>query len=335
MPRDDSKKVAAEIADALGEKQHGPRRLVREVVERCGVDFAREVLKDTEEVMRLGGMLTAAADRLRTKGGVFFYLARGRMSDEVRHVIFPPRTVRNRRKPESPAVPPPPDFNWAERIAIVRSLLKEQGEVRTVKITLIGRPGKVETRKETVILTMSHSAGVPTFPRGVPLPPTTPTLYTVYVAAKQWKRVEAALKESTEDVLILEGMCAFDPDLQAVAVYTIKATTKFIEAAKRQDGNGAAETAAPKKSAPVAAAPAAPAPAAPAVDETPLPNIPPGAPANVAQKLRELHAAAELYRQKIAALELKPAGQQFGLEMTQKLLKSVEDEISSLEAQYA
>jgi hypothetical protein len=328
LPRDDAKKAAAEIADALGEKQHGPRRLVREVVERCGVDFAREVLKDTEEVMRLGGMLTAAADRLRTKGGVFFYLARGRMSDEVRHVIFPPRTVRNRRKPESTPTPPQTDFNWAERLPIVRALLKEQGEVRTVKITLIGRPGKVETRKETAILTMSHSAGVPTFPRGVPQPPTTPTLYTVYVATKQWKRVEAALKESSEDVLILEGMCAFDPDLQAVAVYTIKATTKFLEAAKRQDGNGKSETRKAPEQTEAAASASPPA-------DIPQPNIPAAAPANVAQKLRELHAAAELYRQRIAALELKPAGQQFGLEMTQKLLKNVEDEISSLEAQYA
>ncbi len=332
MPRDDAKKAAAEIADALGEKQHGPRRLVREVVERCGVPFARDVLNDTEEVMRMGGMLTAEADRLRTKGGVFFYLARGRMSDEVRHVIFPPRTVRTRRKPESNARPSEPDFNWAARIAIVRSLLKEQGEARTVKITLIGRPGKVETRKETVILTMSHSAGTPTFPRGVPLPPSTPTLYTVYVAAKQWKRVEEALKESSEDVLILEGMCAFDPDLQAVAVYTIKATTKFIEAAKRQDTNGTSESPAPARHAPVEVVEVTP---EPTLDEAPQPNIPAGAPANVAQKLRELHAAAELYRQKINALELKPAGQQFGLEMTQKLLKSVEDEIASLEAQYA
>ena len=74
LSQDEAKQVAAEIADALGEKLHGPRRLVREVVERCGVDFARDALRDAEEVMALGGMLTAAADRLRTKGGVFFYL---------------------------------------------------------------------------------------------------------------------------------------------------------------------------------------------------------------------------------------------------------------------
>ena len=39
--------------------------------------------------------------------------------------------------------------------------------------------------------------------------------------------------------------------------------------------------------------------------------------------------------QKLAVIEAKPAGQQFGLEMTQKLLKNVEEEISTLEAQYA
>ncbi|MBZ0303604.1 MAG: hypothetical protein K8J31_27945, partial [Anaerolineae bacterium] len=246
MSQDDIKRVAAEIADHLGEKQHGPRKLVREVVERCGIGFARDVLKDTEEVMALGGMLTASADRLRTKGGVFFYLARGRMTDDVRHAIFPPRTVRNRRKNESPAFSEP-DFDWAERLRIVRSLLREQGEVSTVKITLIGHPGKIEIRKDLVITTMSHSAGAPTFPRGVPRPPETPTVYTVYIAAKQWKRVESALKENPDDALIVEGMCALDPELQAVAVYTIKATTKFLEAAKRQDSNGGpVETPAPR-----------------------------------------------------------------------------------------
>jgi hypothetical protein len=277
--------------------------------------------------MALGGMLTAVGDRLRTKGGVFFYLARGRMTDEIRHAIFPPRTLRNRRKDDS-AAPAEPDFDWAERLAVVRALVNHQGVVHTVKITLIGRPGKTETRKDLVITTMSHSGGAPTFPRGVPRPPETPTLYTVYIAAKQWKRVESALKENPDDLLILEGMCAFDPELQAVAVYTIKATTKFLEAARRQDTNGKTETAAaPEEEEPAEAPPARP--ASPPVD------IPAAAPASVAQKLRELHAAAELYRQKIATLEAKPAGQQFGLEMTQKLLKNVEDEIAALQAQYA
>jgi hypothetical protein len=51
--------------------------------------------------------------------------------------------------------------------------------------------------------------------------------------------------------------------------------------------------------------------------------------------LRDLNAAADLYREKIASIETQPAGQQFGLEMTQKLLREVEDKISTLEGQSA
>lgn len=330
MAKEDARLVAAEIADALGEKQHGPRKLVRDVVERCGVDFARDVLKDTEEVMALGGMLTAAGDRLRTKGGVFFYLARGRMSDETRHAIFPPRTQRTRQKTEySGGSESQPDFDWAGRLDIVRPLLVKKGEVSSVKITLIGRPGKIDVRKDLVITTMSHTAGSPTFPRGVPRPPETPTLYTVYMAAKQWRQAEAAINENPDDVLIIEGMCAFDPDLQAVAVYATKVTTKGIEAKKRGGTTNGKTDAAPT------AEQKAPEPEVEARPPAPEPVIPAAAPASVAQKLRELHSAAELYRQKIAALEAKPTGQQFGLEMTQKLLKNVEDEINALHAQYA
>lgn len=54
-----------------------------------------------------------------------------------------------------------------------------------------------------------------------------------------------------------------------------------------------------------------------------------------AKKLTSLYAAAELYRQKIAAIEAKPADQRFGLEMMQKLLKNTEDEIATLEKKYS
>lgn len=351
MTQDDTKQLAWEIADILGEKLPGPRRLIREVVERCGADFCRETLKDTEEVMAAGGMLTNIGDRMRTKGGVFFYLARGRMSAEVRQVIFPPR---NKAKPRKAAAQPTaedlsvPELIWEERRALVMPLLNAPGEVNSVKITLIGRPGKIEVRRDVVVTTMSHRKSNQSFPRGIPPLPETPTLYTVYIAAKQWKSVEEALKDP-EDLLILEGLCAFDPELQMMAVYTMKATTKLSETKKRE----AQQAAAPKANQPAKAeAPAAvealkaaattpkPAkaevkasnPAAPPPrPATPASNLPPRA----AQKLRELQEAAELYRQKIATIEAKPAGQQFGLEMTQKLLKTVEDQIEALQKQHS
>ena len=324
LTSEDIKKAADEIADLLEEKQHGPRKLVQGVVEQCGIDFAKDVLRDTDAIQEAGGMLTAVADRLRTKGGVFFYIARGRMSDSARDAIFPARTVRARRKTEA-AEAHLPSFDWDARLEVLQPLIDEQGEVRSVKITLIGRPGKIEERQELVITTMSHTVGSPTMPRGVPAPPDTPTLYTVYMSAKQWRKIADTLNDP-DDLLIIEGMCAFDPAISGVAVYASRITTKATEAQKRQTSddkpNGKSES-------PKAAAPA------PVLKATSEPTIPAGVPSNVAQKLRELHAAADLYRQKITDIESKPVGQQFGLDMTQKLLRDVEGKIADLEKQYA
>ena len=308
--------IADEIADALDEKQYGPRKLVRDVVDQCGADFAREVLRDTEEVMHAGGMLTNAGDRLRTKGGIFFYLARGRMTDETREAIFPPRIVRDRRK-EQVQTAHLPDFDWSQRAEVLNTLLTEQGEVKSVNITLIGHPGKIETRKDVVITTMTHTGGVSTLPRGVPSLPESPTVYTVYISLRQWNRIAETVQNTPEDPLIVEGVCAYDPELQAIAIHTTYVTTKALEIEKRIQQDAAQST------------PASPAPSPAAVD-SPSFEIPDGVPADVAQKLRDLHSAADLYRQKIATLEAKPEDQRFGLEMTQKLLGNVENEITSL-----
>ena len=319
-----AKKIADEIADALDEKQYGPRKLIRDVVEQCGADFAQDVRRDTEEVMSAGGMLTNAGDRLRTKGGVFFYLARGRMDDKTRDAIFPPRIVRERRKEQVQAAHLP-EFNWAQRAELIQSLLAEQGEVTSVNITLIGHPGNVEMHKDVVITTMKHSGGISTLPRGVPPLPETPTVYTVYISLRQWNRIASTLQSTPEDPLIIEGVCAFDPALQAVAVHATRVTTKALEIEKRmeQDAARKAQAEATPTTEPVLAPVSKPAM-----------QIPDGAPADVVQKLRDLHAAADLYRQKIATLEAKPADQRFGLEMTQKLLGNVENEIAALQKQY-
>ena len=313
LSHENPQRVASEIADILGEKLHGPRKLVRNVVEHCGVEFARQLVQDTNEVMSAGGMLTAAGDRLRTKGGVFFYLARGRMSDELRQTIFPPHTTRG----QGSSSPQAPVFSWPDRLQLIPTLLENKGEVRSVKITLIGHPGKTETRGDLVITSMSHSAGTPTFPRGVPQPPDTPTVYTVYIGAKQWKQVASAL-DDPEDMLIIEGMCAFDPEIEAIAIYTTKVTSKELEARKRG----------PKPNGQTSNQAADPVPAEEKASGSAR------VPANIAKKLHDLHAAADLYRQKIATIQSKPADQQFGLEMTQKLLHDVQEKITALEKEY-
>jgi hypothetical protein len=70
------------------------------------------------------------------------------------------------------------------------------------------------------------------FPKGVPAPPTTPTVYTVYIGAKQWKNVAEAM-QNPDDRLIIEGFAAFDPSLEGMAVFVTNTTTKLLQQAKK------------------------------------------------------------------------------------------------------
>lgn len=127
--------VAASIAAQLGQTAKGPLVQIRRIVFRLGVDVARALLNETMQVEARGGMMLPDGSRRRTPGGVYFHLTRGRVSDEDRTFIFPPRTWGKRQqaapKARTPAQPP---FDPATLPNLAR-------DVRTVKITLIGRPG--------------------------------------------------------------------------------------------------------------------------------------------------------------------------------------------------
>jgi hypothetical protein len=335
-----------ELCEKLNETARKPREQIRRIVELCGVDFARDMYEQALRKEAEGGMMLPDGSRRRTLGGVFFYLVRHQVSDDQHASIFP---QYKRWKPGEQPLPLPqyPVFEWQKRFDLIQSLLDEQGELNTVKVTLIGRPGRVEKRKDLVITAMSYSITSKTLPKGLPKPPDAPTLYTVYIAAKQWNRVEQAI-HNPEDTLIVEGTAAFDPEVGGIAIFAMHVTTRRLEQQHRKgqksvsvgqnqkpgetSGKQEAKTAAeskPKKSRiaeTLANAAALPPP--------PLAK-PSDFPPEIAQKLSELYASASLYRQKIATLQAKPIGQQFGLEMTQKLLKSVEDEIDALEKQHA
>jgi len=342
------KAVAAQISDQLGEAEWGPRKLIEAVVDLCGVEFAQQLLDESLRIDADGGMMVVNEERKRTLGGIFFYLARGRMPLETRKIVFPPHNLKAKKKKK----PGMSSLKWAERAAVLSPLLEEKGVATTVKVVLIGRPGRIDKRKDLTITTMSHVNKPSALPKGVPMPPSTPTVYTVYIGAKQWNKVADAITDPA-DALIIEGTCAFDKEIGSVAVFATSVTTKVLEAQKRErqkaaavgglseDGaadetNEAAEAPAPAPSKPARAPkPAAAAPAPKPIAAAVNVPVPANAPPEVAQKLRELHTAADLYRQKIATIESKPGNQQFGLDMTQKLLKNVEDQIKSLEAKYA
>lgn len=100
-----------------------------------------------------------------------------------------------------------------------------------MKITLVGRPMKVIDRGQCMITTL-ESRKVPALPKGVPAPAQAATPYSIYISAKQWKKVAEAITDP-EDALLIEGFPQLDLQTKTIAVFTTSVTTKKIQSAKR------------------------------------------------------------------------------------------------------
>ncbi len=73
-----------------------------------------------------------------------------------------------------------------------------------MKLTLVGRPAHT-TEQAGYIVTSLQLRRTPALPKGLPAFPEQPISYTLYVAAKQWRKVADALQDP-EDVLVVEGI---------------------------------------------------------------------------------------------------------------------------------
>ncbi|MBN1286214.1 MAG: hypothetical protein JXB47_12520 [Anaerolineae bacterium] len=101
--------TADEICEQLGETQKVPVRRINAIVLLCGFSFAQALVKETEEVEAAGGLMTSDGSRRRSKGGVFFYLARGRMSPEVRQIVYNRKGKLPKPEDEPPQVQEAPE----------------------------------------------------------------------------------------------------------------------------------------------------------------------------------------------------------------------------------
>lgn len=340
----EAKAAAQEIAAQLGETDAKPLKQIASIIQHIGLEFAQNLLQETLAIEAGDGMLTQDGQRRRTPGGVFFYLARQRMPEDIREQIFYAWRVALKRRAEEEAAYPP--FDWAQRAQALQDALAEKGEVSDVKVTLIGRPGKLERRQELAVVTMAASLGDDlVLPSGVPTPNPQTVTYVVYIGAKQWERVTKAL-EDPDDELIVNGLCAFDDELDSMAVYATQVTTRRTQRRERKqtrqpDGERGPRRKSPPRETPRAASPRQPAPEpAPQPEPEPAPppvsvDLPPGLPPEMAQKYIELHTAAATFRQKLDAISAKPDDQRFGLEMTQRLLRNIEKQIADMEQEYA
>jgi phosphorylated adapter RNA export protein len=97
--------VIAQVMAALGETAGQAEAQIRRMVRTVGRERTLAFLAQTEEVEANGGMLLPDGSRRRTKGGVFFRLARDQVTPAQRTQIFSPW---NRRKPRRPPAADPP-----------------------------------------------------------------------------------------------------------------------------------------------------------------------------------------------------------------------------------
>jgi len=255
QPREPSQSdVAREIARALGERDFGVLLQIRRIVKALGRTQSLKLLSDTLQIEKQGGMMTLDKSRRKTIGGIFLHLAytTGQPKEGMH---LPPRTKAKRRA-ESPkktdAQTSTPNgatnatqkakkaiveakkatgMQWEDRVPAVQEANAERGKVNTVKITIIGRPGKIVDKGQCIVTVMEDSK-LPSLPKGLPVPTSAPVKYAVYISMKHWNKVKDAIQDP-EDTLIIEGFPKTDAEVSAIAVFATNVTTKKLQMAAK------------------------------------------------------------------------------------------------------
>jgi hypothetical protein len=202
------------------------------VVYVLGEERALALLAETEQVETQGGLMTDDGQRRRSPGGTYFKLVKDKVSGLERGRIF--NRPKSKPKPKIKLEPPA----WAVLLPLVEEFLAQPspGEGDKVKLTLIGRPGKV-IEKDTVVMTTMQSSKAPSLPKGLPTVPSQPTTYLVFIAKKQWRKVREAIDSDPADRLIIEGYPAFDARIGGgtMCLYAQSVTTTTLQRAKWAD----------------------------------------------------------------------------------------------------
>lgn len=229
--------TAVHLAEMLGETETGPRTMLWRLVRAVGITEAQTLLEATQRLEAAGGMLTADQSRRRTMGGVYFYLARQFLKGQPAFAFVFPYASQHKASVTSPAhstpAASPSVWSWEDRQTAIAEALSASGGSTSMKVTLIGRPGKIIERGDCIITAMP-TMQVPSLPKGLPVPDTTSqTLVLVYIAKKHYRKVAEALQQP-EDVLIVEGFGVYDPQIKGMALLASNVTTRSLQQAKRQ-----------------------------------------------------------------------------------------------------
>src|SRR5678810_1201687 len=83
-----TEETVSTIAKALGESDEIPLGQISGVVRALGEELCLKLLAETQDIEAKGGMMLPDNSRKRTMGGVFFFLARQKLSQEDKLAIF-------------------------------------------------------------------------------------------------------------------------------------------------------------------------------------------------------------------------------------------------------
>ncbi len=232
--------AASEIAGQLGETEIEARRQIMRALRVIGEERTRVFVARALAVEAAGGLLLKSGSRRHTLGGIFFRLMRDDlMADaegcQAAYRIFRPQGSgrTGQGAPKAPKSKTPiVAYAWATFSADAAEAMSGVGEATTVKLTVIGKPGKIVERTDVVLVAM-RSEKVPSLPKGVPAPASPKTDYLVLVGMKQWRKVAEALATDPADKVIVEGYPTVHADFAGITVHATSATTTGIQAAKR------------------------------------------------------------------------------------------------------
>jgi hypothetical protein len=320
------------IIQELGEAPGPPQTQIRQITERYGSEFAQWLLEETHRVEEAGGILTQDESRRRTPGGVYLLLARQYAETEEQRAIFRNKPekkawLRFKRRtpkgtvPNPPGTKPKPDYDWDALREDVGEVFYERGISERMKLTLIGRPGKIKERRDMVIATIDYTPpGRLTFPRGVPTPPKVATTYVVYMGAKQWRKNSNVL-EHPDDALIIEGICVFDPQMGVNTIFAQSVSTRRIQQkVKTQRAKDKAEAKAAKAEG-----------SETEEESAPTPTL---SPTDAAKRLAELRRSEAEARERLDEIKELPADEQVGMSQVLRELQTIKDEIKTLRQQF-
>lgn len=228
--------VDSERIEAIAQTLQEPNvELMIKVAATLGMERVEEVFARTLTVEAGEGLMLPDNSRRRTAGGVFFYLARKTMTKAQRDATYPKPPKQAKTPVFGPARPQPPTL--AEAIALLHAVGKIPGEQKgkaLMKATVIGRPKQIK-KMDTCTLVVLGLKEPPALPRGLPpLPDLSKATVAVFVANKQWARVEAALKADPRDEIIVEGYPVNDPRNQITGLWALSCTSKGLLRAQRR-----------------------------------------------------------------------------------------------------